>query len=149
MITKKKYRQLRAKIDAYLAWVDTIRGANGWASYQPEDVPATVPRVSDAERSQVEVYEFCANPPDRYLVYVRRIAVAPGVVGKDIEATTWTGQLLGKGRLGIPYKCGKGLGVSRRYPISFKGINGRVYRGTFFASSGDYARVHWVKRDKT
>jgi hypothetical protein len=142
MITKEAYEQIMARVRAFDAWLNTIRNPRtGWVSYKPEEVPPNVPTVSNAERSSAEVYEFFHNPPEKYFLYVRRLLVAPGVVSMHIEVTTWTGQLLGKGHLGRPYKCG----LSRRYPITFKGINGRLYRGTYYVSAGDYARVKLVK----
>jgi hypothetical protein len=142
MITKQRYQNIISKVRAFDAWLNTIRNPRtGWASYKPEEVPAHVPKVSNAERSSAEVYEFFHNPPEKYFLYVKRLVTLPGVVGMDVEVTTWTGQLLGKGQLGRPYRCG----ASRRYPITFKGINGKLYRGTYYASAGDYARVKMVK----
>ena len=148
MITTERYNELKAKMHVFDTWLNTKRDPrSGWASYKPEDVPATVPKVSNDERSQVEVYEFCHNPPKTYFVYVRRLAVAPGVVSPTkVEVTTWTGQLLGKGKLGRQYECyGFGGSRSRRYPIRFRGVNGFVYSGIYYASAGDYARVKLVK----
>ena len=141
MITGTKYNALKRKIAAFDKWVDTQRSVNGWASFLPSDVPKHIKQVSNAERSSVEVYEFIHNPPEKYLVYIRRNVIKPGLVDSRIEATTWTGQVLGYGKLGKFYRCGR----SRRYSVVFQGINGHSYKGTFYASSGDYARVHKVK----
>jgi len=142
MITEKRYKQLRAKINAFDAWVDSQRNPrNGWASYRPSDVPRHLPRVSNAERSQVEVYEFVNQQPDKYFCYVQRNKCAPGLVDNKVTVTTWTGQVLGYGYLGVPYKCGN----SRRYPIRFRAINGVRYSGTYYASAGTYARVYKAK----
>ncbi len=146
MITKATYEKLMQKIRVFDAWVDTKRNKrNGWASYSPSEIPKNLPRVSNAQRSAVQAYAFKHNPPQKYLVYVRRHVCAPGTVDNHVEVTTWTGQLLGKGYLGVPYKTGRPPFQSRRYPIRFKGINGKRYRGTYYASAGDYARVQMVK----
>ena len=145
MITTERYHELRRKIATFDAWVDSQRNPrNGWASYREQDVPNHLPRVSNEERSQVEVWEFVHTPPDKYFVYIQRNKVAPGVVDRRVTATTWTGQILGYGRLGQMYRSGRSL----RYPLRFEGINGRHYYGTFYSSSGDYARVRMTKSSR-
>jgi hypothetical protein len=39
MITQEQAADIRQRNDALMAWVDSIRGKNGWASYRPEDKP--------------------------------------------------------------------------------------------------------------
>jgi hypothetical protein len=142
MITTKTYNELKRKIAQFDAWVDTQRNPrNGWASYRVEDIPKHLSKVSNDQRSFVEVYEFVHTPPEKYFIYVERNVVSPGEVDNRVRVTTWTGQTLGYGYLGRPYKCGN----SRRYPIRFKGINGFRYAGTYYVSTGDYARVKKVK----
>lgn len=142
MINKTNYEVIKTKVLIFDAYINThCRGKNGWISYRPEDIPANIEPVSNDERSSVETYEFTQNPPDKYLVYVRRLMVAPGVVGSHIEATTWTGELLGKGILGTMYETKRG----QRYPITFKGINNQIYEGIYYYSDGDYAVVKRIK----
>ena len=43
MITQDQAADIRKRNDALMAWVDSIRGKNGWASYRPEDKPTDVP----------------------------------------------------------------------------------------------------------
>lgn len=145
MITEKQYKELKSKIGAFDAWVETKRNKRGWASYRDCDVPAYLERVSDDERSSVEAYEFVHEPPDTYFVYVQRDTKGPGLLNHAVTVTTWTGEVLGRGKLGPMYKSGPIGHRSLRYPITFKGINGHTYRGTFYHSSGDYARVKRVK----
>lgn len=146
MITLERYQELRRKIATFDAWVDSQRNPrNGWASYREQDVPNHLPRVSNDERSQVEVYEFVQQRPDKYFVYVARNKCAPGVVDNKVTLTTWTGQVLGYGFLGRRYETGAGLRRSVRYPVRFTAINGDKYKGIYYASAGDYARVHRVK----
>jgi hypothetical protein len=87
MITSEQAKEIRQRNDALMVWVDSIRGKNGWASYRPEDKPTNVPDVSNEERSALEVFEFCQNPPDKYFLYIRE---------KERTATTWTGDVLGQ-----------------------------------------------------
>jgi len=56
MITSEQAAEIVNANDALMAWVDSIRGKNGWASYKPEDKPANVPDVSNEERSALEVF---------------------------------------------------------------------------------------------
>ena len=43
MIDEATYADYRARIDAEMAWIDTIRDKrSGWASYRPEDMPDAV-----------------------------------------------------------------------------------------------------------
>jgi hypothetical protein len=86
VITPDQAAEIRKRNNALMAWVDSIRGKNGWASYRPEDKPADVPDVTNAERSALEVFEFCTNPPDKYFLYINR---------EKQTAATWTGDLLG------------------------------------------------------
>lgn len=151
MITQKRYLELKRRIQLFDAWVDTIRNPrNGAASYYPSQVPKDLIKVTNKQRSAVQAYEFVHNPPDKYVVYVKRYEISPGIAdARRVTATTWTGQTLGHGRLGPMYKCPSFGGVSSiRYPIRFKGINGRVYSGVYYSSTGDFARVKAVKTKK-
>ena len=134
MITAEQAADIRLRNDALNAWVDTIRGKNGWASYKPEDKPSDVPDVTNEERSALEVFEFCQNPPDKYFLYIRE---------KDRTATTWTGDVLGQVSFGREWRDSFG---GRRSPVTIRAINGLTYHGTYFKSSGDFARVRQSKR---
>lgn len=138
MITTQRYHELKQKLAKFEAW------RNGRTSYHQSEIPPHVPYVSNVERSQIEVYEFCKNPPQKYFCYVKREIVTPGVLGRSFTATTWTGQILGHGSLHKRFVCGKGLGISVRWTMHFKGINGHNYRGTYYQSAGDYCRVHRI-----
>jgi hypothetical protein len=134
MITQEQAADIRQRNDALMAWVDSIRGKNGWASYKPEDKPAHVPDVSNEERSALEVFEFCQNPPDKYFLYIRE---------KDHTATTWTGDVLGQVSFGREWRDSFG---GRRVPVTIRAINGHNYHGTYFKSSGDFARIRKSKK---
>jgi hypothetical protein len=86
------------------------------------------------ERSAAELYEFVTNPPDKYFLYIDE--------AKRI-ATTWTGEKLGTVGFGREYRDNFG---GKRVPISVYAVNGRTYHGTYFKSSGDYARVKMAKQ---
>jgi hypothetical protein len=129
MITPQQAADIRKRNEALNAWVDTIRGKNGWASYKPEDKPAHVPDVTNEERSALEVFEFITNPPDKYFLYINEA---------KRTATTWTGETLGQVSLGREYRDNFG---GKRVPITVHAINGKTYHGTYFKSSGNYARI--------
>ena len=137
MITEHEYRELREKIEKHSRWVDTIRDKNGWASYTVENIPEDVPNPTNEERTLVEIYEFMRDKPERYFVYVDE---------QKQEVTTWTGFTIGKCTLGPVYKVPAFGGFpSKRQSIRFKAINGCEYYGTYYTSSGNYARVKRVK----
>lgn len=145
MITTKRYNALKKRITRFDKWVERFRNPRtGALSYYPSDVPKNVGRVTNEMRSQVQTYEFLQNAPETYFVYVRRNVIGPGLVDRKVEVTTWAGQILGYGRLGHRYKCG----LSQRYPIWFTAINGVKYRGIYYVSAGDYARVRKVKNGR-
>jgi hypothetical protein len=133
MITPQQAADIRTRNDALTAWVDSIRGKNGWASYRPEDKPAHVPDVTNDERSALEVFEFVTNPPGNYFLYINEA---------NRTATTWTGDVLGQVSFGREYRDNFG---GKRVPVAIRGINGLTYRGTYFKSSGDYARIRVQK----
>jgi hypothetical protein len=134
MITAQQAADIRARNDALMEWVDSIRGKNGWASYRPEDKPANVPDVTNEERSALEVFEFCQTQPDKYFLYIRE---------KDHTATTWTGDTLGEVSFGREWRDSFG---GRRVPVTIRAINGHTYNGTYFKSSGDFARIRQSKK---
>ena len=129
MITPEQAADIRKRNNALLAWVDSIRGKNGWASYRPEDKPSSVPDLTNEERSALEVFDFVSNPPDKYFLYINEVTH---------NATTWTGETLGRVSFGCEYRDNFG---GRRVPVTVRGINGRVYHGTYYKSSGNYARI--------
>jgi hypothetical protein len=134
MITPQQAADIRHRNDQLMSWVDSIRGKNGWASYRPEDKPSDVPDVTNEERSALEVFEFCANPPERYFLYI----------SEDKQtATTWTGDLLGHVQFGREYRDNFG---GKRVPVWIRGINGQQYHGTYYKSSGSFARIRQTKR---
>ena len=136
MITATQYNEISTRHNALMLWVDSIRGKNGWASYKPEDKPATVPDVTNEERSALEVYDFVNNPPDKYFLYVDEV---------NRTVTTWTGEKLGSITfLGVPYRCGR-YRFAKRQSIRVTGINGVKYSGTYYTSSGNYARIKRLK----
>ena len=141
MLTPSQASDIRARLARFEVWLNTKRNKrSGWASYRPEDVPADVPQVSNEERSALEVFEFCTNPPDKYFLYIKPLnTLCTGSVG---EARTWTGERLGSVVFGRVWRSNMG---DRRVPVRISAINGRTYVGTFFTDAGDYARIRLAK----
>lgn len=84
---------------------------------------------NNTERSQIETYNFVQNPPDKYFLYID---------DKQAKATTWTGEVLGNVFFGTEWRDNFG---GKRVPVTIRAINGKVYHGTYFKSSGNYARI--------
>src|SRR5574343_1756057 len=121
MLTKTEYARFRALIDLADKWIDSQRGRNGWACIDPKTAPEDYRAVTNEMRSQVEVYEFCAQPPERYFLYV-----------KGDTATTWTGERLVAVSFGRAYRDNFG---GERVPVTIRAINGRTYHGTHYKSA--------------
>lgn len=127
-ITKYEAADIRQRDNALHDWLR----ANKRNSYHPDELPATLkPTCTNEERSNVEVFEFLHNPPRDYFAYVSRES---GFV------ITWTGQALSCGRAVIGREYRSNMGDKRR-SISFLGINGVEYHGTYYCGAGDYCRV--------
>jgi hypothetical protein len=103
----------------------------------PIEVAANFPygnEMNNDIRSAIEVWEFTHNPPDKYFLFINE---------KENTATTWTGQILGTISLGYPYFSNFG---DKRQPVTIKAINGKVYTGTYYKGSGNYAHVKISKK---
>jgi hypothetical protein len=123
MINEAEAVAIRACITIFEAW------RNGRTSYRTEEIPADVPIVSNEDISALEVFEFMTTPPDKYFVYIDET---------NRIATTWMGEKLGDVRFGRKYR--DNFGGTRR-AVRITGINGRRYVGTYYTSSGNYARI--------
>lgn len=140
MISETQYLEIKSRLAILDAWIDGRRGRNGWASYKPEELTAAgIANVTNEERSAVEVYEFCKNPPEKYTVYIKigpdGLGVRTGGIGL---ATTWMGDKLGDVRFGRQWTDNF---RGKRVSLKLYAINGKLYHGTYYKSSGDYARI--------
>lgn len=136
-ITKYQAASIRARDAALHAWMQ----ANKTNSYKPEELPAELqPTVTNAERSDWEIFEFLHDPPQSYFCYIVRDEENAGCW----IATNWPGARLSEGRavLGAEYRSNMG---DKRRSVCFRGINGLCYAGTFYCGAGNYARVKAVK----
>ncbi len=100
----------------------------------------------NAETSRKEVAAFISDKPRQYFLYVKLHDPATLPLGFPKErgiVTTWTGDKLGTiYHVGASYYSNFG---DWRRSISFRGINGLSYFGTYYFSTGDYARVKAYK----
>ena len=138
MLTNAQYVKTRARIDKYEDW------RNGRQSISAIDGALAPVKVTNDERSAVEVFEFVKNPPARYFAYVK-IYKQPKLGNAQLEAdryglvTTWTGDTLGGIYwVGLPFRGNMG---DKRINIRVRAINGRSYAGTYYTGAGDYCRL--------
>lgn len=132
MIDQQEYRRLRTLHDTYEAARLKLCKSPTCVTAEEQKLLPTGP--TNAERSAIEVYEFVHHPPDRYFVYINE---------QKRIATTWTGDELGKVAFGREWCDNFG---GKRVPVTITAINGRTYHGTYYKSSGDYARIKVAKR---
>lgn len=146
MISEAQYYEIKGRLSILNAWVDTKRGKNGWAVYKPEERPTIILDVTNEERSLVEEYDWMTNPPTKYLIYITESAGSAPGLSFSARATTWTGLHLGNviesGRM---FRSNFG---DVRVPINVFGTNGKMYFGTYYRSSGNYARIKMLERSK-
>lgn len=144
LLSLAEYLDARTRLAAYDAWAEQFKGRNGWTCIPGDAVPPVA--VSNDDRSAIERFEFCTAPPDRYFLYIRLPEGATveraHAMGASGLATTWTGERLGRVTFGRPFRDNFG---GRRVPVSIDSINGRRYHGTYYQSSGDFARVRLTK----
>jgi hypothetical protein len=100
------------------------------------------PTSANAETSRREVAAFVADKPDRYFAYVALPSPGRPKVTRAV-LTTWTGDVLGNiVELRAPIR--DNFGGTRQY-IRVTAVNGRMYSGWYYTSSGDYARIRALK----
>ena len=138
--TDERYADLKARNAAHQAWSEQYRKPSGWIVISPNEQATCPPeaRISNDERSELEVAEWHRDPPDAYFLYVMR--------SKDDHAyaATWCGHALSVGPVALGPVWRDNMGGKRR-SIRFMGTNGHEYAGWYFTSSGDYARVKRLK----
>jgi hypothetical protein len=125
-VTEGQAHNIREREDALRAFLG-VR-----TSYMPEEVAHLNP-PTNVERSELEIFEFCRDKPDRYFLYIEE---------GNSTATTFMGDCLGTVQFGMKYRDNFG---GKRQPVRIEAINGETYSGTYYKSSGNYARVRKVK----
>lgn len=121
---------VRRRCDIYNAWAKQY--ARGGYIVIPADAIAPVQLTND-ERSFLEVFEFCREVPAAYFLYIDE---------ETASATTWTGDTLGAVAFGRTWRDNFG---GTRQSIKVHAINGRRYAGTYYKSSGNFARIRLCK----
>lgn len=132
-LTAEQAAEIRERLVAKRAWLDARKG-NSYR--QDELIAAGLSPVSNSEVSALEVFEFMRDKPDDYFLYIN---------AKTRLATTWTGDKLGDVTFGSTWHDNFG---GKRTHVTIRAINGETYSGTYFTSSGDYARVRKIKGRK-
>lgn len=155
MLTPFEYDALRARADrANAYWEQHARGrrdasgklvsASSMDAATSDAAPADA-RITNEERSALEVFEFMRDRPQRYSAYWRNHE--PRVMCGGPVITTWAGDTLATvTRIGPAYTVYGLHGVaSTRVSFRAQGINGVMYAGTYYKSSGDYVRMRAIK----
>lgn len=132
VITADEAREIGERNAAYNAWSAQFVRPNGWTVIPADAVPPV--KITNDERGKLEQYRFHQERPAAYFLYINE---------GEGRATTWTGDTLGAVSFGREYRDNFG---GKRVPITVRAINGAVYHGTYYKSSGDYARVKISKR---
>lgn len=92
-------------------------------------------RCTNEMRGKVEQYETLANPPAKLFAYWKQLD------SWRYMLTTWTGDVIGYGRISEPYRSN--MGDSRAHWTGR--IAGRLYHGTLQLSAGTYGRFTQAK----
>lgn len=103
---------------------------------QIEDL-AGVKRPTNEELGALEAFNFATKSPERTIAYID---------AKNLRATAWLGDDLGRVVLGSVYTTPAFGGASRRQPVTLYAINGWIYAGTYYVSAGDYASFKRTKK---
>ena len=143
MIDETTYADYRARIDAKMAWVDTIRDKrSGWASYRPEDMPDEVRAlgVTNEMRALVGEYELHRDKPAKFSAYVYERPNAS--IGKDWHVGLWApAEMLGRAFVTSSWRDRHG---NRRYSIRVRADWGGEYVGQT-QGAGMYVNLRRVK----
>lgn len=150
VLTKEQAQDIKRRNQRVRDWLTTHKTNCYKREELEKELGESIP--THEEISALEVYEFVADPPERYFLYVKapRIACKGGIgSAEDVHyggsglATTWTGEKLGDVQFGRTWRSVFG---DTRVSVSVYGINGKTYHGTYYKSAGDYARVKMSKR---
>ena len=139
-ITEAQAADIRRREKLSRAWLQKHRsGRGGGISYDPKDpgLPPSVRRQpTNEERSELEVFDFLRDRPDRYFAYYDS-----GMT----KVTTWTGQKIGDiVRKGTVYRTGRGTGA-RKQRVRVRAITGDQYAGPCELDAGTYCRLRKVR----
>ena len=130
---QSRIQELEAREKAHAEWSAQFRKPNGWTVIPAGSLPPAHAEFDNAQRGELELLRFHADPPTRCFLYVDETRKV---------ATTFVGGGLGTATLGRPYRDNFG---GTRVPVWVQAVNGRRYAGTYFKSAGDYARVRALK----
>lgn len=142
LMTADEHKAARAKIDAVTAWLQ----AGKRDSYRPEELTAAgLVDVGNEVRGQVEIFEFLAQTDEAarkpYFAYFKDKKDD----GERSMITTWMGDMIAQVVRTNEYKVPAFGSQSVRVAFRAYGIDGRLWSGTFYKSSGDYCRMRAIK----
>ncbi len=141
LISEEQAEDIRRREKLARSWLQKNRsGRGGWVSYDPKDpkLPPSVHRQpTNDERSELEMFEFTRNRPDRYFAYYdQTMSKVTTFTGQKLGDITWKGQI---------YKTGWGQGA-RKQRVRVRAITGDTYAGPCELDAGTYCRLRKVGR---
>ena len=145
--TIEEYEELKQIQSQYNEWSRQYIQKSGWTVIPADAIPPV--KFDNDDRSALELWDWKHNPPEKYFLYITETKEPPK--GFPYEkplriATNFMGEKLGNVRYGQEYKCPAfGGWPSIRQSIAVYGNNGVKYYGTYYKSSGNYARIKRAK----
>lgn len=140
----ERFRELDARLTRNrIYWAAFGNHSRGGSSLSAE-AQAAMPdecRISNDERGELELHHFVTEAPAQLFAYVTR--------DRESDAwrcNTWPGQTYGRVVVGRAYECPGFWHPSTRRSVTLYAVNGWVYSGTLYESSGDYARFRRTKQ---
>lgn len=154
-ISESEYVALRKAFDLYHSERNKLFPDSNWID--AERAKLLPPALSNNQIGEIEVYEWIHNPPMRYFAYVkdpkerdeednRRYLWCNRSLNRLATVITWNGAVLGIAMLHSQYRDNFG-GI--RVSLDVAGNNGICYHGTYYKSSGDYARFTAYKNQQS
>ena len=133
------YRDVKARYQRHYKAFERYRAATKMNSISDEDAKKwrVPPAPSNEEVGQMEQYEFEHKNKGEGGTYA-------GYMSKDMtRITTWMGDTLAD----VQWKGAEYRGNMGNRAVNFraKGIDGKLYSGTYYKSSGDYVRMKRIK----
>lgn len=134
---RQKMARLEARYARHEAWAVQFRQSNGWTVI-PAGVKAPVnARMSNEQRSALELLRFRARSSDVWTVYDH----TDGLDSRN-TVTTWMGDVLGRITSRRFYRGEFG---ARMCSLRFVGIDGRVWAGRYAYANQECVNVRVVK----
>jgi hypothetical protein len=146
ILSPERFRDLDARNTRNrIYWAANADFDRSGASSMSAETSAATPeecRISNDERGELELHHFMTEAPLHLFAYVTKNRKTGAW-----QCNAWPGQPFGRVWVGDPYKSPGFYGrPSTRRSVTLFAVNGWIYSGTFYQSSGDYARLKRTKQ---